>query len=723
MNDSQPAPPGLHRPEHFDAREALSAVQDQWRWIISIAGAVVLAALFYALVATPVYRTNALIQVEEKSSGINGLVSLTSALAGETPTEAEIEIVRSRTVLGAAVEQQKLYLDARPLYFPIIGAAIAHRRDAAGGPAPALLGLNRYGWGGERIRVDRLDLPRALQGETLILVKRDDTSFDLHYGDDLLLSGRVGVAAERDGISIFVSQLQARTGTHFQVVRHHWLSALEQLSENLLVSERGKQTGILELQLEGESPQRIADTLNAITTVYLRQNVERTSEDAAKTLEFLDSQLPDLKGQLDAAELALNQHRMQQGSVDLNLETQGLLEKLGEIDSRLSELQLQQAELAQRFTAEHPVRLALNQQRAELDSTRAAVEQQIRKLPAAEQDSVRLMRDVRVANELYVLLLNRAQELKVVRAGTVGNIRIIDRAFTPFRPYKPRRALIVSTGLVLGLLLGLMVVFVRETLNSAIRDPDELEKTTGLPVYAIVPHSQSEQKLSADRERPLLFAVQKNDVAIESLRSLRTSLEFLLLDAKSHVISVGGPAPAAGKSFVVSNLAALFSQTGKRVLLVDADLRRGRLHRMFGVPRTPGLAELIAGNADLGDTVGREVVAGLDFIATGEIPPNPAELITSPRFEKLLATLASSYDVVLLDAPPVLGAAEAVALARLASINLLVARSEQQTPREVQLALTKLRQSGANINGFVLNDLRSRARHAYTGYHYYRYEK
>lgn len=715
-------PPEAPRPEHFEVREALAVVQDQWLWIVAIAGVVALAALFYALVATPVYQTNALIQVEEKSSGINGIVDLTSALTGETPTEAEIEIIRSRAVLGAAVEQQKLYLEASPLYFPVVGAAIARSRETEGGPAGALLGLQRYGWGGEKIRVDRLDVPRALQGETLHLVKGAADRYELFYGDEILVAGEVGRAAENSGISVFVSQLQARPGTHFKVVRHNWLSALEQLSASLLVAERGKQTGILELTLQGRDPEQIADTLNAITTVYLRQNVERTSEDAAKTLAFLDSQLPDLKGQLDAAEAALNQHRIQQGSVDLSLETQGLLEKLGDVDSKLSELQLQQAELSQRFTAEHPVRVALDQQRGELASTRAEVERQIRKLPAAEQDSVRLMRDVRVANELYVLLLNRAQELKVVRAGTVGNIRIIDEAFTPLRPFKPRRALIVSTGTLLGLLLALMIVFLREALNSAIRDPDELEKSTGLPVYAIVPHSEVEHDLSADRERPLLFEAQGNDVAIESLRSLRTSLDFLLLDAEKNIVSVGGPAPAAGKSFVVSNLAALFAQTGKSVLLVDADLRRGRLHRLFGLPRRPGLTELIAGNAEMENVVRKDVVAGLDFIPTGVIPPNPAELITSPRFAKLLDTLAPSYDLILLDAPPILGAAEAVALARQSAINLLVARSEQQTPREVHLALTKLRQSGATVNGFVLNDLRARARHAYTGYSYYRYD-
>ncbi|MDH3645749.1 MAG: polysaccharide biosynthesis tyrosine autokinase [Gammaproteobacteria bacterium] len=730
MNDVGPA--GSHnygeRRGEVDLRELLAIFGDRWRWIAGFWVIAVLATAFYALTTTPIYRTNALIQVEEKNSGMSALGDLTSVLAGKTQTEAEREIIRSRAVLGAAIERESLHIEVRPVYFPFIGEALARRHDPLDGPAKPPLGLKSFAWGGERIQIDRLDIPRDLQGQELTLSARSKNEFELLLEENVLLKGKVGEAADGRGTSVFVAELIARPETRFRLVRHNRLSALGRLKAGLSVAEVGRQTGILELTLDGASPDQIAATLNAIASIYLRQNVERTSEDAAKTLTFLDAQLPELKKQLDAAEAALNQYRVTQGSIDLSLEAQSLLEQMAEVERQISELELKQAELGQRFTAEHPVMAAVQQQRSELSTIRSTMQAQIRQVPEAERFSLRLMRDVQVANELYMLLLNRAQELKVVRAGTVGNVRIIDEAFVPLRPIKPKKALLLMFGSVLGVMLGMIFIVIREALNPAIRDPDELEKIGGLPVYAIIPHSEQEQSLNAKlSERSstgqLLVTAKSDDAAVESLRSLRTSLEFLLIDIEPKIVTVTGPAPGAGKSFVTANLAALFLQAGKKALLVDADLRKGHLHRLFSLARQPGLVEVISCQQTIDDAIRRVIAEGLDFISTGEIPPNPSELITSSQFEKVLTELGQRYDIVLMDAPPVLGAAESAALARLSTINLLVVRSEQQTPREVELALTMLRQAGANPKGFVLNDLQSSRRHSYAGYHYYRYHK
>ncbi len=728
MNDATPRLPDRRPKDELDLRELVAVYLDNWLSIAVITVLCVTIAVVYIIAATPVFRTNALIQVEEKSSGLGALGELSAMLTGETPTEAEIEIVKSRAVLGSAIDQRGLEVVLEPVYFPIFGAAMA-RAHGDDGLAEPFAGFGSYAWGGEIARVDRLEVQRGYIGLELELVAGPGGSYSVNYDGRTLVEGRVGEPASRDGFQIFVSQLQARPGTRFRLTRASRLDALDDLRDALTVREVGKQTGILDLSLEGPSPADIEQTLNAIASTYLRQNVERTSEDAARTLEFLEEQLPELKEQLDAAEAALNSYRVRQGSIDLSLETQGLLEQVGEIEGQLSELELKQAELQQRYTSEHPVMQAISQQRTELDQIRAGMEDQIRKLPEAEQDSLRLMRDVRVANELYMLLLNRAQELKVVRAGTVGNVRIIDSAFRPVEPVKPNKPLLLLLAVALGGILGVFVVSLREAMNPTIRDPEDLEKIGGLPVYAIVPHSSQEESLNAKVGRKsesgqLLLAAKSDDVAIESLRSLRTSLEFLLLDVDRKLVTIGGPAPSAGKSFVTANLAALFGQAGKRALLVDADLRRGHLHRLFGAPRSPGLVEVVSDQVSLEEALRKNVAEGLDLLATGAIPPNPAELVTSPRFSRVLEELIGAWDVVLMDAPPVLGAAEAMTLARLSPINLLVVRSEQQTPREVELTLNKLRQAGAEPRGFVLNDLQVRARrHTYAGYHYYRYNK
>jgi len=713
--------------DEINLRELLGIFRDKWRWIASFWASAALLSLAYALTATPIYRTNALLHVEETSSGMVGIDELTSQLTGNTPATAEIEIIRSRAVLEHAISQASLQFEVRPAYLAIIGEPLARRHDPANGVAGAFLGLKGFAWGGESVQIDRLDVPRSLQGETLTLVARGDNEFTLSFADEPILEGQVGLPAQGRNVSIFVSELVARPGTRFHVIHYNRLDALNNLAYELSVIEKGKSTGILVLTLDGPSPRRIADTLNTIVSAYLRQNVARTAEAAAKTLAFLEKQLPKIKKQLDAAETALIEFRTRQGTINLTLGAQGLLSQIAEVEKQLSGLELKRVEMAQRYTAAHPVLIALTLQQEELLAIRSELQSRIRELPDSERDALGFMRDAEVSNGLYVLLLNRAQELKVIRAGTVGNVRIIDHAFVPAGPIKPKRLLLIVFGSVLGVLMGLLFAYLHEAINPAIRDPAELEETGGLPVYAIIPHSDNEERLdsgSGNTTTPgqLLVTAKPDDIAVEALRSLRTSLEFLLFDIHPQIVTIGGPAPGAGKSFVTANLATLFLQAGKKTLLIDADLRKGHLHKIFSESRTPGLTEVIMSRCTIDDAVRRVMTAGLDFIPTGEMPPNPAELLTSSQFERMLTELGERYDIVLMDAPPALGAPEAVSLAQRSAINLLVVRCGQQTPREVELTLNKLEQGGAGPRGFILNDLQlGSRRHAYAGYHYYHY--
>lgn len=710
--------------DSIDLRDLLGLLIDEWRWIAGITLGVLLIAVLYAFTATPVYQTNALVQVEKQDSGLGGIEELSSMLSGELPSEAEIEIVRSRMVLNDAIAQEKLAISVEPKRFPLFGEAIARRYDGET-PADPWLGFDSYAWGGERIQVDRVDVEGALVGEVLTLVAGEGGAYTL-YGPEheTLLTGKVGEAAEGGGVGLFIAELVARAGTVFQLVRHHPLATLADLRDRFSVAELGKQTGILRLALEGTDREAIASTLNTIANIYLRQNVERQSKEAEQSLEFLNEQLPELKTQLEDAEHALNRFRVEEGSVDLNLEAQGLLEQLTEVEGQMSQLELQKAELAQRFTAEHPTMQAIEQQRRELEQVRAKLDRQIRELPENEQDSLRLMRDVNVANQLYLLLLNRAQELKVVRAGTVGNVRIIDQAYVPREPVKPKKPLVLALGLTLGALLGVFAVFLRQALDSGIRDPKVLEQHFGLPVYAIVPRSQTEAQNRPESKSQTLIALRDpQDAAVESLRSLRTSLEFLFHESPNRILAIGGPAPEIGKSFVAANLGTLMAQVGRRVLVVDADLRRGHLHRKFGLERAPGLSELIAGAIGPDEAIRKtDAVESLAVLPSGRLPPNPAELLVSRRFEDLLQELAERFDVVLLDAPPILAASEAANIAKLAGINLVVVRSGQQNRREVELAVDRLVQAGAPPKGFVFNDMTvGSRRYEYAGYRYYKY--
>lgn len=704
----------------IDLRDVLALALDGWRWIVGITLVVLLIAALYALSTARIYQTNALVQVESRETGIGGLAELSTLLGEEAPTEAEIEIIRSRSVLLEAIEQRHLDIVVRPVRFPLLGGFLA-RQHASDEPAGAWPGFERFAWGGEDLQIDRLDIDRALEGETLVLTAGEGGEYTLHDPDgELLLQGRVGEAAQGNGVEMFVARIDARAGTRFEVTHLDEFVTLANLHERLRVAERGRKTGILELTLEGEDREEIAETLNAIVNIYVRQNVERRSAEAAQTLDFITGQLPELKAELDSAEEAMNRFRVEKGSVDMSLETQGLLEQLAELERQASELSLRRAELAQRFTSQHPAMIAIARQEAETGDARAQLERQIRELPEAEQHALQLMRDVRVTNELYTLLLNRAQELKVVRAGTVGNVRVIDTAFVPRQPVRPKLAVIFVAAILLGTMLGLFVVFLRQMLDGSMHDPKDLEQAFDLPVYAIVPRSDIERQLG---ERHLIAVHAPDDPAVESLRSLRTSLEFLLKESGSRIITIGGPAPAVGKSFVSANLAVLFAQVGRKVLVIDADLRKGHVHRKFMMDRAPGLSELITGHANPEDAIRRAGPENLFVLPSGRFPPNPAELLASRRVEKLLTAFADEYDLVLVDAPPVLAASEAAHLARLAGTNLLVVRSGRQTRREVELAVDRLERAGASTAGFIFNDMAvGSRRYAYAGYRYYRYD-
>jgi tyrosine-protein kinase Etk/Wzc len=335
------------------------------------------------------------------------------------------------------------------------------------------------------------------------------------------------------------------------------------------------------------------------------------------------------------------------------------------------------------------------------------------------------MRDVKVANDLYVFLLNKAQELKIMKSGTIGNVRILDNAVVPVKPVSPKKGQTLALSVVLGLAFGVGLAFVKQALSRGVADPDVVERETGLSVFAALPRSDREialMKRAGKRvPQPVLADTDPDDLAIESVRSLRTSLQFALVDAPTRVVTVLGPSPGVGKTFCAVNLAYVLAEQGKRVVVVDADLRRGRLHRYLDGKRENGLSELIGGTISLDDAT-RRAAENVDIITTGKTPPNPSALLGSESFERVISMLLARYEFVVLDTPPVLAVTDATLVARLAGVNLLVLRAGRHPVREIDLAVKRLEQGGATVSGVVMNDM-----HGGSGagryYYYYQYER
>lgn len=695
------------------------------RWLI---GAIsVLTALlggFYAWVASPIYSADALVQLEQRKSGM-GALELAAMFEGSTPVTAEIDLILSRMVLGQTVDNLKLDIGAKPRYFPVFGAALARRAASGEAPAAPLLGMSGYAWGGEKIELGSLEIPAAWLGQGLRLVAGESGRYALFDPDDNhVLDGRVGepahtVTTEGD-VRLFVAELVARAGTEFSLQRVPLLKVIEELRSNLKVAETGKQSGMVRLTLEGDSRLAPVRVLNEIVNIYVRKNVERRSAEAQQTLAFLETQLPDLKTQLDAAEARFNAFRLEHGSVDLAKETQAVLERIVAVEIKHSELARQRAELLRRYTPEHPAVRTLDSQIVSLEQELQGFSQRVHVLPDVQQKILRLSRDVQLSQDLYIALMNSAQELRVVQAGTIGNVRIVDYAMTAEEPVKPKKALIGAISVVLGMMLGIVAAFVRKLLFKGVEDPDSIEQRLGLPVYATVPHSPAQAQLERRGGIGAPLAVRAaNEPAVESLRGLRTSLHFALLDAPNRVITITGPAPGVGKSFITANLAVVLVNAGQRVLIIDGDMRRGHLNKYFGLSRGPGLSDYLSGVAATADVIRPSGVENLDIITTGEYPPNPSELLMHPRFQALLESLAGSYDHILIDAPPILAVSDPAIAGRLSGATLLVIKSGQHHMREIEHSIKRLRQAGVSVRGVLFNDMTLHTRgYGYGGYAY-----
>ena len=715
------------------------AVLLEYKWLILAIGTLaVLVGGVVAFVSTPIYRADALVQVEDKKSAQGGLAALRdveAVLGDSTSVAAELEILRSRMILGRVVDRLNLTVRAQPQHLPVFGRALA-RRHAGVEPAAPLFGLSGYGWGGERIVVQTLEVAPYLMGEPLTLVAQGDGAYSvLDEAGTVLVSGRVGEPASAEHVSLFVAELVARPDTRFILSRVSQTAAIAALRENLEVRERARQSNVIEAAFSGPDRALAESILNEILNAYVRQNVEYRSAEAESTLTFLEAQLPELKGQLDTAEAAYNEYRQSRGSVDLTLETQSVLRSVVEADNEIVALQQKREELRQRFTAEHPQVIAVDAQISRLRARRASFEGSVSRLPETQQVALQLKRDVEVATALYTNLLNSAQQLRVARAGTVGDVRIIDSAVTAPLPVAPRKALILLLSGVLGLLGALAAVWAIRALRVVVEDPQTIERELALPVYATVPVSKAEEgierrimrsKGGSGGKAELLALGKPDDDAVESLRSLRTTLHFALLGAQQGSVLITGSAPGVGKSFVTKNLGAVLAQAGKRVIIVDGDLRKGHINKGFGLPRAPGVSDYIMGGAEIDAIIRPTPIEGLSIVTTGLIPPNPSELLMHPRFAALLEALEKRCDVLLVDAPPVLAVSDAAIIGRMVGATLLVARAGRHPVRELEQAVKRFEQGGAEVKGFVFNGFdtrRQRYRFGYEGYQYqYKYK-
>jgi tyrosine-protein kinase Etk/Wzc len=717
--------------DEIDLRALIGPLIDRKWWVAAITASFLILSTAYAWLATPIYQATALIQVEPKTPDLPGLSDLVQTLdATSSQATTEIALLSSRMVVGQAVNDLHLDIRVVPYRFPLFGGVIARRFNFATPDtlaAPAF-GMNRYDWGGSRADIVKLDVPNTLLGKKLTLIAGEQGSYRLlNENGDTLLQGKAGETASHLGVTLLVDTLRANPGTHFRVIRQPYLQTVSQLQQDVTEAEQGKDSGIILLTYRNPDPFTANALLDTIGNLYVKQNVERNAAQAASSLRFVQQQLPKVKADLEHAQAALSNFQTKAGSVDLSLQTKSMLDQAVAVETSLEELRQKQADTERLYTRAHPAYQALMKQMSQLQAQKGDIEKQIANLPDTQKELLRLTRDVEVSNQIYTSLLNQAQQLDIARAGTVGNVRIIDAsAVDATQPVWPKKILVIVGGAFLGLFLSVALILTMQWLKRGMEDPSDIE-ALGLSVYASIPFSDIEGQrreygYNGNGEiSDLLVAKAPADVASEAIRSLRTGLHFAQWDAPNNVVMITSCSPGAGKSFVSSNLAATIAQNGQKVLLIDADMRRGNLHKVLGGRSENGLSELISEQIHPNDAIRSiKTLGNLQFIARGSTPPNPSELLMSARFSQLLQKLRNSYDVIIIDTPPVLAVTDASIIGSLAGTSLLVVRFGVNQSREIELVRRRLAQGRVEIKGAIFNAVQRRHNGFYS-YGYYEY--
>ncbi len=682
------------------------------RWlIIGITALFSVAGIIYSLLATPIYQADAMVQVEQNVGNLLGN-DLSQILPNSQPgSSTEIELIKSRMVTGKTVDDLNLETVVQQKYSSIFGRGWARLT----GTEPA------------KIALSRLNVPANSGDVELELTVIDAQQYVLSNNGTEIIKGKVGALESGHGISLLVSEISAEPGTVFEIAKLPRLVAINNLLDALTVEDKGKDTGVLALSLVGDDPVLVRNILNSISKNYLLQNVERKSEEAAKSLDFLKDQLPEVRSFLDSAEDKLNRFRQANDSVDLSLEAKSVLDTVVGVEAQLNELTLKEAEISKLYTKEHPAYRALMEKRATLQQEKDKLNKRVSVMPKTQQVILRLTRDVQAAQEIYMQLLNKQQKLGITKASTVGNVRIVDPAVTQPRPVKPQKPIIVLIATLLGGLFSTGFVLLKTMLHRGIESPEQLEQL-GINVYACIPLSELQHKSdretmlsgkrSSNRSSTLLAVGNLSDLAIEAVRSLRTRLHFALLEAKNNVLMISGPSPSIGKTLVSINLAAVIAQAGRRILVVDADMRKGHAHSLLNCELGLGLSDVLSGQASPQQAIKQTSIENLSFISRGKIPSNPSELLMHNRLTEFLEWAGKEYDIVLVDTPPILAVTDAVIVARNVGTTLLVARYGVNSLKEIEVSIRHFEQNGIEIQGIILNAVENKSGNVYYAYEY-----
>ncbi|RYY79816.1 MAG: polysaccharide biosynthesis tyrosine autokinase [Moraxellaceae bacterium] len=701
---------GTYTDDSIDLKQLFFMLLRQWKIIVACVVLALLLALLYLRITSPTYAVNGLIQVEDSKNMSTALLGdVANLMEVQSPAQTEVELLKSRYVLSKVIENLNLDISVQSLDNTLSNRLFKHTQyQNTHSPSQVVLTSNQ----GLELHISRLKVPAYLLNQPLQLHFVDNENYQLSLPTGEMVKGRVGQPLSQmvSGglLQLTINKTLAVAGSNFNISQIALQTMVDRINGQLSAAEKGKLTGIIAVNYTGNDKLLITDTLNEILSVYLEQNLTRKSAESQNTLAFLDKQLPELKAQLEKSENRFNQFREKNDTIDVNKESELLLTQNVDLETRRIELEQKRAELGAKYTSDFPLMKQITDQLATIADRTKELNERLNRLPEIQRQYLQLYRDVQINTELYTSLLNSYQQLKVVKAGQLGNAHVVDPAILPLKPVQPKPLMVLILSVFLGGFVGVLLALLRNMLSSGVKDAENIEAQTSLPVYATLAHSPILDKFRSVRSKslPLLALEDHEDLTLESLRSLRTVLYFAQKNAKNNVVLITGPAPEIGKSFICANLATILAQTGKIVLLIDADMRRGHMHKYFDANPVNGLADYLAGDITAAqDMIQNTAIKGLSFISKGKTPANPSELLLNPAFENFLKEASEHYDHVIIDSPPLLAVTDGIIISKYTGLNLLVARYGKTPIKEIKLCMSRLQHSGQNVHGLVLNDV------------------
>ncbi len=741
MNNPQP-PPSRQQIEEVHLTDYLNVVMRRRRIFLLSFIALFTGVALYTFIMKPIYEATATLHVKDEKGGKGGILGDLAMLNSSNPVDAEIEILKSRSNAEEVVE--RLHLNW----------GVSKRSS------------------GLTFKITEFSSTSGSPDYTIELTGPDSFTVTPNDGSPAV-QGRAGQLVKNQTIALLIREIKGKSGDSFRLKQHNFNKTVETLRRAIKASEVGKKTNIIKVTYSDTDPVLSRDVVNTLVQAYLDQTLSFKTEEASRTVTFVEDQLKGTRDELDLSEKNLQTYKSANGVVKLDTEAEELIKKLSEIEkdraavvlqrkqvefaltalqearrkgqvytpavfkddpligsmaTRLTELEVQKRALVSENTESHPQVKALQSQidqlqkkiQATYDTSRSnlikqetAIQQQLhqyeakmRTLPAAERDLARLLRLSKVNADIYMFLLQKHEEARIVKASTISNIKIVDPAITPDNPIKPQKKKNLLLGLLVGLMFGVGAAFFMDYLDDSIKDEEEAKRALAWPMLAMIPAIEGihDGEQAPTRASRLVVQHKPKSPVAEAFRGLRTAIHFSSLKRDAKVVMITSSFPGEGKSTIAANLALTFAQADNRVILVDCDLRRPSMNTIFEQPRSPGVTEVLAGDVPLADALHRTDVANISLLTAGTIPPNPAELLCSDSMRDLLARLRDSYDIVIIDAPPVIPVTDAPLLTAFTDMVVVVLESGRIPAKAAQRMKELLQSVQAPIAGFVLND-------------------